>query len=80
MFQIDVPMFPLISVTMGQTQRNGNSFSKSKLAAAAIFKSILPIEPPSREMNSLLVIFNKNLTFWGILTFKGSIISGALML
>jgi len=34
----------------GGLQKNNGSFSKSKMAA--ILKSKLPVEPPSREMNS----------------------------
>jgi len=56
-------------------------FSKSKLAAAANLKSTLPVEPPSLEMNSLFVIFNQLCNFyWGILTLKGSLLLGVLML
>jgi len=51
------------------------------MAAAAIRESTLPVELPSREMNSLFVIFNQKCNFyWGISTFKGSLLSGALML
>jgi len=51
------------------------------MAAAAILKSTLPVEPPSREMNSLFVIFNQKCNFYcGILMLKGSLLSGALML
>jgi len=39
------------------------------------------VEPPSREMNSLFVIFNQISNFyWAILTFKGSLLLLALML
>jgi len=49
--------------------------------AAAILRSTLTVEPPSREMNSLSVIFNQKCNFYlGILTFKGSLLSGALKL
>jgi len=49
--------------------------------AALILKSTLPVEPPSRKMNSLFVIFNKKCYFyWGILTFKSSLLAGALIL
>jgi len=41
MFQIEVPMFSLILVTIGRR------CSKSKMAEAAIFKSTLPVEPRS---------------------------------
>jgi len=51
------------------------------MAAAAILKSTIPVEPPSRKMNFLFVIFNKKCNFyWGILTFEGSLLLGALML
>jgi len=36
MFQIKVPMLPLILVTIGQIVKKGRSFSKSKMAAATI--------------------------------------------
>jgi len=49
MFQIEVPMFPVILV---KQLRIGSSVSKFKMAAAAILKSTLPVEPPSREINS----------------------------
>jgi len=52
MFQMDIPMCPLILVTMGQILKKWQQFSKSKTAAAAILKSTPPFEPPSREMNS----------------------------
>jgi len=52
MFQIEVPMFPLISVTIGQIVKKWQQFSKSKMAVAAILRSTLPVEPPSRELNS----------------------------
>jgi len=53
MFQMKVPMFPLILVTMGQILNKWQQFfSKSKMAAAVILKSTLPVEPSSREMNS----------------------------
>jgi len=36
-----------------------------------------PVELPSREMNSLFVIFNQKCNFYfGILMFKGSLLSG----
>jgi len=79
MFQIEVPLFSQIVVTIGHKWRNGSSFSKSKMAAAAILKSTLAVEPPSQVMNSLFAIFNQKFSFnWGILTFKGSLLSGAL--
>jgi len=54
---------------------NGSSVSKS------ILKTTLPIKPSLREMNSLFITFNQKCNFyWGILTFKGSLVSGALML
>jgi len=51
MFQIEVPMFSLILVTIGQILKKC-SFSKSKMAAAAILKSALPVAQSSQEMNS----------------------------
>jgi len=51
------------------------------MSAAAILKSTLPVEPTSREMNFLFVIFNQKCNFyWDILTFKVSLLLGALML
>jgi len=51
------------------------------MAAATILKSTLSVEPPSREMNSLFVIFNQKCNFyWSNLTFYGSLLVGALML
>jgi len=77
LIQIEVPMFPLILVTIGQILKRWQQFFKT----AAILKSTLPVEPPSREMNSLFGIFNKKFNFyWGILTFKGILHSEALML
>jgi len=62
-------------------KRNASIFSKSKMAAATILKSTLAVEPLSQEMNSLFVIFNKKCSFyWGVLTFKSSLLSGDLML
>jgi len=55
-FQIEVSMFSLILVTIGQILRNGSSFSKSKMAAAAILKSTLPVEPSSRVIKSQCVM------------------------
>jgi len=47
------------------------------IGSAAILKSTLSVEPPSQEMNSLFVIFNQKCNlYWGILTFKGSLLSG----
>jgi len=51
MFQIEVSMFPLILVTIGQIAKKWQQFSKSKMAAATILKSTFPVSPPSREMN-----------------------------
>jgi len=51
---------------MGQILKNARSVSKCKIAAAAILKSTLPVEPPSGEMNSLFVIFNQNVIFIGV--------------
>jgi len=59
---------------------NWQPVTKSMMAAAAILKSTLFVEPPSREMNSLFVIFNQKCSFLGYLTFKGSLLSGALMI
>jgi len=51
------------------------------MVTVAILKSALPVEPPSQEMNSLFVIFNQKCCLhWGILTFKGSLLSAAIML
>jgi len=48
--------------------------------AAVILKSTLPVEPPSRHMNSFFVIFNQKFNFyWDILTFEGSLLAGALI-
>jgi len=52
MFQIEVSMSPLILVTIGQIIKKWQQFFKSKMAAAANLKSILSVEPTSREMNS----------------------------
>jgi len=80
MFQIEVTMYSLILGTIGKIVKKC-SFSKYKMAAAAILKSTLPIEPPSREMISWFVIFNQKYNFYcGILMLKGNLLSGALML
>jgi len=52
MFQFEVPMFQLMLMTIGQILKKWQLFSKSKMAAAAILKSTIPVEPSSREMNA----------------------------
>jgi len=60
---------PNVPTNFGDDRSNAKEmaavFLKSKMAAAAILKSTLPIEPPSREMNSLEFSI-KNLTFIGV--------------
>jgi len=47
------------------------------MVVAAVLKSTLPVEPTSRELNSLFIIFNQKCIFyWGILTFKGTGLRG----
>jgi len=68
MFQIEVPMFPIMFVTMGRILKKCQQcFSKSKMAAAIILKSALPVERPSWEMNSLFVICNQKCNYIGYL-------------
>jgi len=65
-------------VTIRQILKKWQQFVKIQYAAA-ILKSTLLVEPPSREINSLFVIFYEKCNFyWNILTFKGSLLSGAL--
>jgi len=76
---------PKVSTNFGDdwsyTNEMAAVFLKPKMAAAAILKSTLPVEPASREMNSYFIIFNHKCNFcWGILTFKGNLLSEALML
>jgi len=52
MFQIEVPMFSLILVTIGQKLNKWQQFFEIQMAAAAILKSTLRVEPSSQEMTS----------------------------
>jgi len=75
-------MFPLILVTIcDQILKTRQQNSNSKLAAAAILKSTIPVDPPSQKMNFLFVIFNQKFNlYWDILTFKGSLRPGSPIL
>jgi len=50
------------------------------MATAIILKSTFPVEPPSREMYSLFVIFNQKCNFIGASWRLRCLLSGALML
>jgi len=59
-------MFPLILGTIGQILKKWQQFLEIQDGAADNLKSTLPVEPPSREMNTLLVIFNQKCNFIGV--------------
>jgi len=50
--QIEVPMFLQMLVTMSRILKKWQQFFEMQYGGTAILKSTLPIEPPSREMNS----------------------------
>ena len=78
-FYVRLAKFPLNLVRI--ESRNGSTYSKSKMAAAAILKNTLPVELPVWEWNSWCVNSNQKSNLCGvILTFKGRLLSRALML
>jgi len=52
MFQIKVPMFTVILVTISQKVKKWLQFFEIQDRGSWHLESTLPVEPPSREMNS----------------------------
>jgi len=52
MFQVEVPMFALILVTIGQIVKKWEQFFEIQDGGSHYLKNKLPVEPQLREMNS----------------------------